>query len=86
MISKPIIYSILFMSSLMDYFLLVDVVMNFAIIVELNGKRKKQRVLVHFGTRIVFGWRIAIRKRMKKRKKMRIIMIPMIMRITYSKD
>jgi hypothetical protein len=35
--------------------LIADVVMNFAINVELSGRTKKQHVLVHFGKKTIFG-------------------------------
>lgn len=45
------------------HMLIADAGSNFAINVELSGRIKKQHVLVHFGKRTIFGYKIVMMKR-----------------------
>ena len=54
--------------------MIVDVVMNFVTIAELNGGTRKQLVLAHCGMRTIFGWRIMRGTRMMRMKKKKMMM------------
>jgi len=44
------------------HMLIADAGSNFAINVELSGRIKKQHVLVHFGKRTIFGYKIKMKR------------------------